>query len=392
MEKLLSLILCFAMLLLMGCQSTEAQLGATEITVPATTAEPTTEPAMEPTTEPTTVPTEPPRPWLENVMMSDHVEYPNPLYVLGNKNVSRAKLESVTFLDTLADMPEDAWDVSEAQNGSVMAWVTEGYHLFIAGEGGVMAPVDCSNMFFCYNAKTIDFNGNFHMDNVENMSTMFMMSTMEELDLTGMDLSNVKRMDWCFSASVLKNVIMPDMDMPKLERVDYLFENNFNLDTVDLSGWNTPSLTNMEGMFCESRTVKEIDLSGWDTSDVTVMNDMFIRCDSLEKLDLGGWDTSNVTDMSGMFAYCFLTEIDLSQFDTSNVTNMKEMFRESHIETLDLRNFDTSKVTDMTKMIDCRQLKELNLGEWEVDSVKAYREFLPRNFKVNGEDWNVLFK
>ena len=58
----------------------------------------------------------------------------------------RSDIRSVVFKDTLADMPEDAWDVSEAQDGSVMAWVAQDV-LTIAGEGGVTANPDSSQLF-----------------------------------------------------------------------------------------------------------------------------------------------------------------------------------------------------------------------------------------------------
>lgn len=64
--------------------------------------------------------------------------------------LAREKIISVTFLDTLEQMPTDSWDVSEVKNGSVMAWTEEkenGCVLYIAGEGGVKANADSSQLF-----------------------------------------------------------------------------------------------------------------------------------------------------------------------------------------------------------------------------------------------------
>ena len=67
------------------------------------------------------------KPWRRNILRSDKV--PNDFklnyteYTVFGSDYQRKQISSVTFLDTLAYMPDDAWDVSEAGNGTVMAWV-----------------------------------------------------------------------------------------------------------------------------------------------------------------------------------------------------------------------------------------------------------------------------
>ena len=54
----------------------------------------------------------------------------------------RTVVLTVTILDRLDAAPEECWDVSEEQNGLVLAWVEEDgtfYDLYIAGEGGINA-------------------------------------------------------------------------------------------------------------------------------------------------------------------------------------------------------------------------------------------------------------
>lgn len=70
-------------------------------------------------------------------------------YVLGSR-LFRDQIKSVTFLDTLDNVPSDAWCISEENDGSVMAWVEPNqdmYDLYIAGEGGVCAPENACGLF-----------------------------------------------------------------------------------------------------------------------------------------------------------------------------------------------------------------------------------------------------
>ena len=139
------------------------------------------------TTQPpeTTAPSE--SGWEANLLRADPVPYQSEdewdwlgeakVYPVFGSDYQRQQIASVTFLDTLADAPDDAWDVSESGDGRVMAWVTptnELYDLCIAAEGGVSAVHDCSDLFAGYsNAKTINFGEAFHTTGVADMSCMF---------------------------------------------------------------------------------------------------------------------------------------------------------------------------------------------------------------------------
>ena len=73
-----------------------------------------------------------------------------PCFVFGSE-YGREQVRSIHFLDTLRNVPGGAWDVSEAGDGSVLAWVEpngELYDLFIGAEGGIKAPEDCTMLFF----------------------------------------------------------------------------------------------------------------------------------------------------------------------------------------------------------------------------------------------------
>ena len=88
----------------------------------------------------------------------------------------RDSIVSITFLDSLSDAPRDAWDVSAAGDGGVLAWVKSNgqlYDFYIAGEEGVAAPRYCNYMFARYhNMEYIDLSC-FDTSNVSDMSNMF---------------------------------------------------------------------------------------------------------------------------------------------------------------------------------------------------------------------------
>lgn len=266
---------------------------------------------------------------------------------IADSDIEVTKIVTATFLDTLEDAPVTSWDVSEAGDGSVRAWVNgDGvqYDLYIAAEGGVNGKNACKELFNGYrNLKSVNFGGNLHTEQTTDFSCMF-------------------------------------ADCRSLE-------------SLDISTLDTSSATNMYAMFNNCRSMKTLDLSSMDTSKVTDMSSMF-SVSGWESLDLSGFDTSSATSMKGMFSYCEgLKQLDLSSFDTSNVTSMEHMFYHCvNLKTLDVSSFDTSNVTDMTGMFrECSSIKDFDLSNFDVSNVSKYEFFMEQGKTVNGQPWAYLF-
>ncbi len=372
MKKRLVILLCAAMILsMLGCQSSEPAPTAAEVPEGAITAPVETEAAV----EETAAPTEPPKPWANNVL-ADH-SYAAPDYLweeltvpgYPELNPEKSGITSITFLDTLADMPAGARDASQAKDGSVMSWL-DGTDLYIAGEGGVMAPKNSTFLLGCYvDLTALNLNGCFHTEQAETMNSMFIgLEKLETLDLSSLDTSNVT-----------------DMAMMFLECR--------GLKVLDVSHFNTANVTDMSYMFANLKGLTSLDVSSFDTSNVEDMHGMFSEL-TMEALDLRNFDTSNVEDMHGMFVGCRqMKTLDVNHFNTENVSDMEMLFRSCEsITSLDVSCWDTSLVENMSGMFEeCYSLTDLNLGEWEVDSVGEYQGFLDRKFKINGEPWENLF-
>ena len=177
-------------------------------------------------------------------------------FVFQNNAYRREKVASVTFMNSVKDKNDTAWDISKNRNGSVYAWIVEKdgmYDLYIGGNGGVSCD-DAGSMFNWYeNLESVSFNG-------------------------------------CFDTSATVNM-------------DHMFAYCKALKNVDMSGVDTSNVTDMSGMFAFCSSLEELDLSGFTTPNVERMVNMFLECRALVNLDVSGFDTSNVTDMDGMFDY-----------------------------------------------------------------------------------------
>ena len=179
----------------------------------------------------------------------------------------------------------ESWDISEAGDGSVMAYVEDDgtgngtYKLTIGGKGGIIANENMIGYF-------ADFD------------------KMTSIDLSALDTSEVTNMVEMFSECS-------------------------SLTSLDVSKFDTSKVTDMSSMFLRCRSLTSLDVRNFDTSNVIDMSSMFSGCRNLTSLDVSKFDTSQVTAMNSMFSECSrLTSLDVSSFDTSNVTDMDFMFCE----------------------------------------------------------------
>ncbi len=277
----------------------------------------------------------------------------------------RERITSIEVLNN-KNVPSDAvesWDVSERQNGSVMAWIVNDpenagfYKLYIGGDGGVVANPNSSYLFDGFtNVKEIIFNDNFDTTKVTNMQGMIRKNP----NLTSLDLSS-------FNTSNVTNMVG-------------MVSENSNIKTINLSNFDTRNVTTMAWMFNLCTNLTNLDLSSFNTSKVTNMAGMFAGAGKLISINFGNdFYTNKVKDMSLMFVNCVkLNSLDLSTFYTDNVTNMKQMFNNClELRELDLSSFDTRKVTDMSVMFSGdNQLTTIYVGpNWSTDGTDIYGMF-----------------
>lgn len=155
-------------------------------------------------------------------------------YFWGQTDNQRQDVETVSFQNTLNGVPQDAWDVSEGKDGSVLAWM-DGSDLHVAAEGSVAPNQDASWLFsYFVNLTRIDFGNCFDTSNVTDMS--------------------------------------------------YMFHECEKLTNLDLSRFNTGNVTDMNAMFKKCSSLTNLDLSSFDTGNVAGMDEAFSGCEQLDDL------------------------------------------------------------------------------------------------------------
>ena len=270
----------------------------------------------------------------------------------------------------------DYQDVSEAQDGSIIAWL-DGTTWKVSTQDNdvtIMANQNCLQMFQNKQSiESIKFD-NFDTSQVTNMSSMFSgCQNLTTLDVSGFDTSKVISMySMFFRCHNLPTLDVSNFDTSNVTRMDEMFSSCSNLPTLDVSNFDTSQVTNMSFMFIGCNKLTTLDLSSFNTSKVTNMNNMFNSCNNLPTLDLSGFNTSQVTNMNNMFTNCLnLTTLDLSSFNTSKVTNMSSMFTSCNkLPTLDVSGFNTSKVTNMNNMFsNCKNLTSLDVSGFDTSQV-----------------------
>ena len=260
----------------------------------------------------------------------------NPFW--GQTVYPRDAVRQILFQDSTEGAAADAWDVSEAQDGSILAWM-DGGDLHVAADGIIALNPNASYLFssFVY-LERIEWDGCLDTSQVTNMDNLFSnCDSLTQLDLSCFDTSQVTSMKAMFNGCA-------------------------RLPQLDLSGFDTSRVTDTSWMFSFCDGLTELDVSGFDTSQVTDMSNMFYNCSSLTDLDLTGFDTSRVQYMQWMFGYCTgLTSLDLSSFDIGSVWYTTGMFIGcSSLTTLNLSGFDASNLWQTERMFQgCAMLEQL---------------------------------
>ena len=299
---------------------------------------------------------------------------------------NRAKIKSVVFQDAsgyyaIPDMkPGDAgglveknnnmWDVSAAQNKSVIAWLKDDGTLIIAGDGvKVMANADSDWLFGdMANIETIDAT----LYDTSNATTMEYWHAFAEPDL------RQNEGDWSGDPLPMevpqrgtKQIVgIQDWDVSKVTSTMDMFYNANRLTSLNLGSWNTKSLKTPNGMFHGCSALKTLDVSGWNTSNVTTLQSIFSHCRGLTALDVAGWDVQKVTDMSFAFSDCGAPVLDLHTWKTNSLTTLEKAFAGAGANTINVTGWNTSKVITMDSAFEnTASLGSLDLSTWDTSGV-----------------------
>ena len=321
---------------------------------------------------------------------------------LSNFDTSRVTSMELMFADctNLKEIDLSGFDFSKVTSIHAMFILCENLEKVIFDDNIVSPKLSDSSFLFyrCFKLKSANLES-LDTANIKDMSYMFSLSSIEDMDFSGWNTSRVTNMKYLFNNCDFTKLDLSNFDTSNVTDMSNMFYACWNLTELNISSFITDNVVNMAGMFYGC-SITSLDLSNFNTSNVTSMSNMFDGCSDLTSLDLSSFDTSNVTSMSYMFDGCRsltsldishfnmsnviymysmfsdcsnLTGLDLSNFETSNVINMGEMFYAcSNLTSLDLNNFDTSKVTNMENMFyGCRSLTSLDLSSFDTSNVAS---------------------
>ncbi|MBQ3307131.1 MAG: BspA family leucine-rich repeat surface protein [Bacilli bacterium] len=316
------------------------------------------------------------------------------------------------------EIPNDAIDISEKQDGTVKAWISddtlyfgspyrmytpiESGALFIKGsrfteiniEDGAISSLftkNLGNMFAgltdiqelntswirtdnattisgmfsgCNSLKKLDLSGFVNPDTTGIFALVGGCNSLEELDVSHWDNHKIQG-SFSFAGFNLSslNVLNVDyFDISSFTNISGMFSAaGGQIESLDLSTWDFSNIVSMSGMFSYS-TFKNIIFGDMDGSKLEDISYIFSGMSNLESVDLSGLDTSNVVNMSSMFASTpKLQSINWRDIDTSSVTNVSELFFESGISSIDLSDLDFSSVMWATDIFLSDSIQEIIL-------------------------------
>lgn len=264
------------------------------------------------------------------------------------------------------EIPNDAVDVSEKQDGSVKAWVSDST-LYLASKYRMYLPIDSTAFFSSSVAiSEIEFGDHSISSLFTNIfNNMFHNQTqVEEIDTSWIRTDNVTSLSNMFgNCSNLKKLDLSGWINPNINHIYSLMYGSFNLEEFNLSNWDNHKLENGTFSFggLSLPNLKVLNLTNFDTKSLTSMNNMFggINLNNLEELDLTTWDYSNITSMSGMFGGAKTAKINIGNIDSSSVTDMSSMFAGTSIQEINIGNIDAPELLTMNSMFGGSQTENI---------------------------------
>ena len=91
---------------------------------------------------------------------------------------------------------------------------------------------------------------------------------------------------------------------------------------LDLSNWDTSKVTSMHTMFMGCNNLEKINLKSFNTKNVTDMIAMFFGCAKLRKLDLSSFETPKLEKAGEMFGEDDIDYLDMRNFGNSHINGI----------------------------------------------------------------------
>lgn len=136
------------------------------------------------------------------------------------------------------------------------------------------------------------------------------------------------------------------------------------------------SLTNLDKLFEDNKNLDQIDIEKLDTSNVTNASNMFTGT-QIKSLDLRNNNFDNVTNMSGMFKNTPLSNITLPKLTTHNKIDLTSAFENTQLKSIDLTPFKAAKSLNTENMFK----------DTPLNSFKAFKGLNLKNAGLINGNW-----
>ena len=322
--------------------------------------------------------------------ISLETHYPSYMLVSGSElNDLLLDLDPVSITIQNTDTyPDDSYDVSLAQDGSVLLYETGENEVVITAKDDhvIYANRDMSSAFrnlsdlenICFsqsydNSYTSDLHSMFEncenltdVSSIENwdvsaitdMSKMFRScESMTSLDLSNWNISSCQDISEMFMLDAVLTDLgdLDDWNLLNIIDASKIFSGCNSLVNIgDISAWDTSHIENMSSMFKDCYSLSDIgNISLWDVSSNKDFSYMFTNVINLSNYgDFNNWETDEAIYLNNMFeGFVSPSTMDLSNWNTQNVISTAQMFKNcSSLASLDIEGWDTSNVTDMSGM------------------------------------------
>lgn len=164
------------------------------------------------------------------------------------------------------------------------------------------------------------------------------------------------------------------LDVSSVTNMATAWQNCYNLQSLDLSGWDVSSVTNMAYAWAGCYSLQSLDLFGWDTGSLTTLQNAWAGCYSLQSLNLSGWYTGSLTTLQNAWNNCYnLQSLNLSGWNVSSVANMSATWANCYrLQSLNLSGWNVSSVTSLRDTwANCNNLQSINLSGWDVSRLST---------------------
>ena len=234
-----------------------------------------------------------------------------------------------------------------------------------------------SSMFYgMRGVDTLDLS-NLDTNSVTDMSNMFAdVENISELNLSNFNTSKVYDMNQMFSGmKKLERITFgPNFSTSQVNDMSHMFSSLPKLKTLDLANFDTSNVTDMGGMFSYDVILNDLKLGpNFTTENVTDMSYMFAGICELDSIDLSTFNTPKLRRVHDMFA---LIDEDRQLATCPNGDKLRKIYV--------LNDFNITKVRQSDDIFTGRENLRGGAGSFLSDPSDADKTWLRIDDPTNG--------